>query len=167
MTPRPPLRLLPAYAVATVLGCGLSPFAPGTVGSLAAVAAYLPLRHFLAARPELFLAILAAVALGGVWAARAVSRAEGNEDPSKVVVDEVLGQLMAFFLLPPTFGVILLGFVAFRLFDIWKPYPIRRLEHIGQGVGIMADDALAGVYANLLIRICLAIPLVGSHLTRW
>ncbi|MGD0102312.1 MAG: phosphatidylglycerophosphatase A, partial [Acidobacteriota bacterium] len=76
----------------------------------------------------------------------------GQEDPSFVVIDEVAGQLLTLLFLPVNWLNLVLGFLAFRTFDIWKPFPIRKLESLGEGVGIMADDLLAGVYGNVLLQ---------------
>jgi phosphatidylglycerophosphatase A len=97
----------------------------------------------------------------GTWAAEATARHLGRRDPGEVVIDEVAGQLFALLFLPPTVGVLLLAFLLFRLFDIWKPFPIRRLERWPGGLGIMADDVLAGVYANLALRVALLVVPVG------
>jgi len=87
-----------------------------------------------------------------VLASDRVSRSLGQEDPQTVVIDEVAGQLTAFLFLPVDLFHLAGGTVLFRLIDIWKPYPIRRLEHLKNGVGIMADDLLAGVYANIILH---------------
>ncbi|PYV12225.1 MAG: hypothetical protein DMG07_17560 [Acidobacteria bacterium] len=76
-----------------------------------------------------------------------------DKDPSVVVADEVAGQLLAFLFVPIGLVNLVLGTLLFRLFDIWKPFPIRRLERLPGGVGIMADDLLAGIYANLVLQL--------------
>ena len=95
----------------------------------------------------------------GIWAATRTEKLLGRKDPGIVVVDEVAGQLIAFLFVPFNSGwwVIIAGFVLFRLFDIWKPYPIRRLEMLESGLGIMADDVLAGVYAAILLSLLVSI----------
>lgn len=140
-----------ASAFATFFGCGLSPFAPGTVGSLAAILIAWPLSR-IGFGPVYFL-ILAAVLLGpAILAAGIVARQSGRKDPQIVVIDEVLGQWItlagAARLTPLTFG---LAFALFRLFDIWKPPPIRRIERIPGGAGIVLDDIMAGVYGALVL----------------
>jgi phosphatidylglycerophosphatase A len=99
------------------------------------------------------------VALVGTWAATRAEKLLGKKDPGAVVVDEVAGQLIAFLFVPWRAGTwaVVAGFVAFRLFDIWKPYPVRRLEDLGGGLGIMADDCLAGFYAAALMSLLVSI----------
>lgn len=158
-----------ALALAT-WGVGLIPIAPGTWGSAVGVLLYLGLggltrRVFdysvtrgLDLAPQQFQGILTtvlllailSVALAGIWAGTRAEKLLGKKDPGAVVVDEVAGQLIAFLFVPwLTTGrwSVVAGFVAFRVFDIWKPYPVRRLEGLGGGLGIMADDMLAGFYA--------------------
>lgn len=157
-----------AMALATC-GVGLIPLAPGTWGSAVGVLVYLALgsaatsafdysvERGLDLSPQTFplvlntvlLVAILLVALVGTWAATRAERLLGKKDPGAVVVDEVAGQLIAFLFVPwPAGGwTVFAGFLAFRLFDIWKPYPVRRLEGLGGGLGIMADDMLAGFYA--------------------
>lgn len=138
-----------ASLIATWFGCGLSPFAPGTVGALGAV----PL-HFLLSRLSVPLhvsSVLLITALG-FWAAQRYAEQRGETDPSRVVIDEVAGTLIALGMVRGQSAVALLvAFLAFRLLDIWKPGPIRRLEHTRPlGAGIMLDDLLAGLGAGAL-----------------
>lgn len=149
-----------AYALATGLGAGFVPVAPGTVGSLEGVAIFLAaLALHPAPLPLLFLlAILnAALFIGGVWASSRTCEITGLKDPGIVVIDEVSGQLIALtpLALWPSFSVaaVVAGFILFRLFDIFKPYPIRKLEHLHAGLGVMADDVLAGIYAAVLLSL--------------
>ena len=93
----------------------------------------------------------------GVYAAARVARRLGIEDPSIVVVDEVLGMWLSILGLPFTPVVAVLGFLLFRILDIVKPYPAASLEHLPGGFGIMADDVAAGLYANLLLRVFLLV----------
>lgn len=99
------------------------------------------------------LLIIIVISLTGTWAATRAEKLLGRKDPGAVVIDEVAGQLITFLFVPPGkwLWIIVVGFLAFRLFDIWKPYPIRRLESLGGGLGIMADDVLAGIYAAMLL----------------
>lgn len=131
---------------ARVWPAGLSPFAPGTCGSLVAIVL----------APVLFIPLpfwgrllaLAFILFSGTLAAGRAERLLGRKDPSEVVIDEVFGQWIT--LLPlaaPTFWDYAAAFAFFRLFDIAKPWPVRRLETVGGGLGIMIDDAAAGVYA--------------------
>jgi len=124
--------------------------AQGTFGTLAAVPLAMALAHLspVAGAYVLFFFILLAV-----WVSARSAGALEKEDPGEVVIDEVAGFLLTLFLLPTTAFNLCLGFILFRLFDILKPYPIRRLEKIGGGAGIVLDDLLAGIYANVCIRI--------------
>jgi len=101
-------------------------------------------------RFTLLLILVAIVSLVGVWAASRAERISQKKDPSIVVIDEVAGQMVALLSMPfwlATWWSVLSAFLLFRLFDIWKPYPVRRLEALESGLGIMADDVLAGIYA--------------------
>lgn len=140
--------------IATFAYIGMIPGAPGTYGALAATLAYcLVYRIYFRILPELHLSVLCLITIAGVFAAARVGRKLGQEDPKIVVVDEVAGQLTAFLFLPVNFFNLAAGTVLFRVFDIWKPYPIRKLESLRNGVGVMADDLLAGIYANLLLQV--------------
>jgi phosphatidylglycerophosphatase A len=157
----------------TTFGVGYLPLAPGTWGSAVGV-----LFYWLISRIELnsiayftsrgwqegqisawFYAVnsllLLVFCLIGIWAANRATKLFANKDPQQAVVDEVIGQLITFLFIP--FGAnwfyILAGFLLFRLFDIWKPYPIDSLQNLPTGLGVCADDILAGIYAG----ICLAI----------
>jgi phosphatidylglycerophosphatase A len=101
-------------------------------------------------------ASLAATAIG-VWASGWEETRVGVHDPSSIVVDEVAGTLVALIAAPPRLGWVLALFFLFRVFDVWKPYPIGRLQDLPGGWGIVADDLLAGVYANLLGRLAEAV----------
>ncbi len=222
----PPKKPRLALALATALGVGYMPKAPGTFGSLVGVAtAYLsavfflrptsvvglfPLHpdsdavltdnHFLVPGSDIHnallalpvfcaLALLVLVAAIGVWSASRAAAYAGIEDPQFVVIDEVAGQHFALLLplipiaLPhftahmdfSVFAIffalslvnwkyLLLGFILFRVFDIWKPWPIRRLEKLPGGWGIMADDWMAGIYAAILLRVALHFDLFTFHL---
>lgn len=102
-----------------------------------------------------YLLLVTVVVLVGIWAATRAEPLLGRKDPGVVVVDEVAGQLITFMFVPAgaPWWVIAAGFVAFRVFDMWKPYPIRRLEALESGLGIMADDVLAGAYAATLLSL--------------
>jgi len=148
---RAPARLL-ATLVATWFGCGYAPVAPGTAGSLCALAIawLLPLPP---AHPQLSFAMLAFLLAGpAIWAADAASRASGLKDPQIVVVDEVVGQWLTLAGATALNWKSWLGaLVLFRLFDVWKPAPVRQLERLPGGLGIVADDAMAGLYAALVL----------------
>jgi phosphatidylglycerophosphatase A len=144
-------RPVMALAIATVGGIGYAPIAPGTFGS----AAGLVLWSFLPAATAVQLAAIALIAVGGAWAGTAAEQHFHTTDPGAIVVDEVAGMLLTLLLVPLTWKGAVLGFLLFRLFDIIKPFPARRLEQLHGGVGVMADDLAAAVYANLALRACL------------
>lgn len=152
MTVRP-LRSRLAVAFASFGYVGFAPVAPGTVGSAAAIPFFLLLR--LAHSAWLELAVCAAIVAAGAWSARITEQALGVEDPGPVVIDEVVGMFISLLFLPATWLVVLAGFVAFRVFDIVKPWPANRFEAIPGGWGVMADDVMAGVYANLAVQFLL------------
>ena len=145
--PRPPAPKL-AMLIASFLGAGYSPFAPGTAGSAAALA----IAILLGWNP-LWFAVLAAAALApAIWAAGRAEVHKGVEDPSLVVVDEAVGQWIAIAgATTLNWKSFLAAFVLFRLFDIFKPPPVRQLERLHGGVGIVMDDVMAGVYAALVL----------------
>jgi phosphatidylglycerophosphatase A len=143
-----------AKLVATGLGSGYSPFAPGTAGSIVGLLLFLPLAGVTWPAQ---LAAIAAVTLVGALAAGRVARGMGRKDPGLVVVDEVAGQWITFLALPFTPVIALAGFLLFRVMDIVKPWPARDLERLPGGWGIMADDLAAGIYAHLLLRAGLAV----------
>ena len=145
-------RTVAANLIATLFGCGLSPFAPGTVGSAAALAIGALLYRHAGFEWWGFLALAALLFGPAVWAAGVVARASGIEDPGFVVVDEVIGQWIAMAgARPLNWKSCLAAFLLFRLFDIWKPAPVRQLEALPGGWGINADDVMAGVYAALVL----------------
>ena len=125
----------------------------------------------------LFTCVLLLVILGisllGIWAASRTEKIIGRKDPGIVVIDEVAGQLVAFIFLPhfflgtPVPPIILIGFLAFRFFDIVKPYPARKMESLPAGLGIMADDLVAGAYAALLVTVIMAFSSLGGIVTAW
>jgi len=130
---------------------GRCPVAPGTAGSVAALPVFLAVR--LAGSPALEAGVLAALCAAGVWSASVTERQLGVADPGVVVIDEVVGMLLTLAFVPVSWAGVLAGFVLFRLFDIIKPYPCARAERLPGGWGIMADDVLAGVYANVVLRV--------------
>ena len=139
-----------AVFIATAGYCGYFPIAPGTVGSGAGLVVYLLV--WWAQSPPLEVALIALTFAAGTWAATHAERFFGGIDPGPVVIDEVLGMLVTLAFIPVGWSAALTGFVLFRVFDVIKPYPANRLEKFHGGFGIMADDAMAGVYANLALR---------------
>jgi phosphatidylglycerophosphatase A len=139
--------------LATFFGLGFVPKAPGTVSSAAALLIYRLALHRLP-WPWYLILLCGLFVLGGVSAG--VYAADLDEkDPQKVVIDEALGQLLALFLVPTAWLPLALCFVFFRFFDIIKPGPIRKLESLDGGWGIMADDAGAGLAAGALVHLLL------------
>lgn len=139
-----------AVFVATAAYCGYFPIAPGTVGSAAGLAVYALV--WWTKSPILETALIVATFAVGTWAATHAERFFGGIDPGPVVIDEVLGMLVTLAFIPVGWSAALAGFVLFRIFDVVKPWPANRLERLHGGFGIMADDAMAGVYANLALR---------------
>ncbi len=158
--PNPPPALIlttPEHLVAFGFGAGLAPKAPGTMGSLVGVLLFLPL-WFL--NPEWYASVAAVLFVVGCWICGESARLLGVHDHGGIVFDEIVGMLVAaapLVLWPPASaltGAVLLAvaFALFRLFDIWKPWPIRVLDrHVHGGFGIMVDDLLAGVFAAVVL----------------
>lgn len=141
-----------ANLISTWFGCGYSPKAPGTVGSAAAIGIALLVERYAGWSPLVFAALAAVVTVPGIWAAGETARQAKIEDPQFVVVDEVVGQWLALAgARTLNWKSWLAAFVIFRLFDIWKPFPVRQLEALPGGIGIVADDLMAGVYAALVL----------------
>ncbi len=144
--------------IATTFGAGFSPFAPGTAGAIVGCAflwgfnelQYLPTFP----NPFLFVVLIFVVALLGIYATNKLEQ-EWGKDPSKVVIDELVGVWIAMVFVPFTWLNLLLAFGLFRFFDIAKPLGVRKMEQLKGGVGVMADDVLAGIYANLVLQLIL------------
>jgi phosphatidylglycerophosphatase A len=136
-----------AYALGTFFGCGYSPVGPGTAGSLAAILIAIAVHN----RATLIL-LSVILLLPAIWAAGKVALYESRKDPQIVVVDEVLGQWITLAGASTlNWKSFLAALLFFRLFDIWKPWPVRQLERLSGGIGIVADDVMAGVYGALAI----------------
>ncbi len=154
-------RLLshPAGWIATALGAGLSPRAPGTAGSLVAL---LPWWFLLRGLPlGWYLAVLAAGFLLGVWACEVSDRRLGMHDQGALVWDEVIGMWITLVAAPAPWWWMFVGFALFRLFDIWKPWPVRWADrHVHGGLGVMLDDVVAGICALIVLQVAAA--LVGQ-----
>ena len=137
-----------AYLLGTFCGCGYSPIAPGTAGSLAAILIAIALHP---SRVTLLL-ISALLLAPAIWSAGRVAQYESRKDPQIVVVDEVIGQWITLAgAAALNWKSLLAAFIFFRLFDIWKPPPVRQLEAWPGGAGIVADDVMAGLYGALAI----------------
>ena len=143
-----------AMAVATCLGVGYGPIAPGTWGSIPGC--LLTWAVVRVSGPWAAVAVLAVVTAAGLWAADRAAAILGVKDPGRVVVDEVAGQMLTLLFLPPAPRVLVSGFFLFRALDVWKPWPARALEAWPGGAGIMADDLAAGLYANLALHLVAA-----------
>ena len=145
-----------ALVIATGFGVGYSPIAPGTVGSFVGILLILLLSRWqLIGGQRVFVNWLVVAVIGavGIWAGSRAEAVLGKRDPPQVVIDEIVGQLLTFGLIfrNPRLTLLLLGFLFFRFFDIAKPFPIRSLERVPLGFGIVLDDLAAGFYASLLL----------------
>jgi phosphatidylglycerophosphatase A len=151
------MKRLIALGLATSLGVGYVPVAPGTIGSLVGLLVWAALP----VSPTIHAVTIALMFVVGSWSGSVAEMHFEREDPGPVVIDEVMGMLITLFLNPVGWLGALTGFLLFRIFDVIKPYPSNRLERLPGGVGVMADDAMAAVYANLALRGC---AWVGSRL---
>jgi phosphatidylglycerophosphatase A len=143
-----------AVLVCTFGYIGYFPVAPGTAGSVAGLVLYGLLR-WLQAPPAVETAVIALLFGIGVWSGTHAERYFGSTDPGPGVIDEVVGMLITLFMLPATWGIVIAGFFVFRVLDVVKPFPARRFESFHGGMGMMADDVMSALYANVAIRILL------------
>lgn len=135
--------------ISSFFGIGFMPVAGGTFGSIAGAAIY----YFLWRREIIFYAVLFFLTLIGFFVSERAELAFGKKDARPIVIDEGVGMLVSLVLVPLNWINFIIVFALFRIFDITKPYPIRRLEKMPAGFGIMLDDIVAGLYANLLFHI--------------
>ena len=156
-----------AWTVATFFGAGLLRPGPGTYGSIAAVIVWFVVARHSSAHllPLITLGMAAAATAIGIPAATRVARESGRKDPQLVVIDEVAGQWLTLTFCLPAMPFALIGLLCFRIFDIWKPWPIRRLEKLPEGTGIVVDDLAAGVYA-LALQVVLQQALIVQQMLR-
>lgn len=140
-----------AVFVATFAYCGYFPVAPGTAGSAAGLLVYALIQY--AQSPFVDAAAIVVLFAAGVWAGTAAERYFGGIDPGPIVIDEVVGMLITLAFIPVGWTGAAAGFVLFRIFDVIKPWPAGRFEKLHGGLGVMADDAMAAVYANLSLRL--------------
>ncbi len=157
LTKLPEHKTLWAWTVGTFFGAGLLRPGPGTYGSVAAVLLWFGAAHVLHPAPTAFaigtaIAALAATLIG-IPAATIVAEESGRKDPGHVVIDEVAGQLIALIAIPADWRHAALSLLLFRIFDILKPPPVRQLERLPQGTGIMLDDVAAGLLALLCAQL--------------
>jgi phosphatidylglycerophosphatase A len=138
--------------LATGAGVGYIPFAPGTFGSALGLVLWAVIRGSVQAQAVAILVLLVA----GSWSGTLAEHHFGRRDPGPVVIDEIMGMMVTLFMNPVGWIGAVAGFLLFRLSDIVKPYPANRLEALPGGVGVMADDLMAAVYANLALRAVLA-----------
>lgn len=142
----------PAHFVACGFGVGLFPRAPGTAGTLLALPLFWLLKDV--SSTGLYLVIIAALFALGAWAGNKTNQALGVADHSAIVWDEVVAFLLVLYFTPATWAWYLVAFLLFRLFDIWKPFPIRYFDRrLKNGWGVMFDDLLAGVYTVIVIKV--------------
>ena len=136
---------------ATGFGVGYSPFAPGTLGTLLAIPVYL----FLSRIPfPLYELTLVAFFFLSIWISENAEKHFGKQDDQRIIIDEIMGFLITMLWVPKTILFVILGFFLFRFFDILKPFPIRHLERKWRGgYGVVLDDVLAGVYANIILQL--------------
>jgi phosphatidylglycerophosphatase A len=152
-----PVSLLknPVHLLSVGFGSGLATKAPGTFGTLAALPFWFLLQHL---SPANYIIVLLLAFAAGVYFCGETAKALGVHDHGGIVWDEFVGVWIALFLVPPNIVWVALGFALFRLFDIWKPWPIRVLDaKVHGGFGIMIDDVLAGVYAFLILQLCIVL----------
>jgi phosphatidylglycerophosphatase A len=147
-------------AFASGAGTGYAPIAPGTAGSALAAGLWLLAVPGLGISTAGWLAVVALVTGLGIWAAGEAEKLWGTHDDGRITIDEVAGQWLALLFVPvdpadpvQALWVAVSGFLLFRLFDIWKPPPVRRFESLPGGVGVVADDLMAGLYANLCLQV--------------
>lgn len=150
MSGRPDVRTRVGLFVATCGYVGHIPLAPGTFGSAVGLVLFLLLQSTGSAGAEL--AAIVAVFAIGIWSGTVAERHFGGVDPAPVVIDEVAGMLITLALLPVTILGAIVGFLVFRILDVLKPWPSARFESLPGGLGVMADDGMAAVYGNLVMR---------------
>jgi phosphatidylglycerophosphatase A len=135
--------------IATCAHVGYAPVAPGTFGSVVGLGIYYLVRRQASTAVEL--GTIAVIVVIGLWSATEAEHHFGGIDPGPVVIDEVIGMLITLALHPVNVAGAILGFFIFRVLDVVKPWPARRLEHLPGGFGVVLDDVMAGIYGNLLM----------------
>lgn len=149
------MNIFLADMLATFFYVGRFPVAPGTmasaVGALMAVGLH--------AWPVAYLAVMALVIVVGFWASGPAEKAAGKKDPGFIVIDEVAGIMISFFMVPLSWAVIISGFFLFRAFDMFKIWPANKFEELGGARGIMMDDIMAGIYTNIVLQIAIRLAI--------
>jgi len=136
--------------IATGFGAGFSPIVPGTMGTLVAIPIYYSVSSISSPLYEL---TLVAFFFFSSWISHQAEGYWGSKDDRRIVIDEIMGFLVTMLWVPKTLFSIVAGFILFRFFDILKPFPIRRLEGVKSGYGVVLDDVLAGIYANIVVHL--------------
>ena len=144
-----------ALFISTVGYVGYAPFAPGTFGSAAGLAVFFAVRS--SESPALELAVIAILFAIGIWSGTVAEHHFGGVDPAPIVLDEVVGMLITLCLLPVNAAGAVAGFFVFRILDVTNPFPSARFEKLPGGLGVMADDGMAAIYGNLLMRAMIAV----------
>lgn len=142
--------------IGTALGLGYAPIGPGTVGSIGGLLVALFIFHFSTIPNVILIGLIVVFTLLGIISANRLEKIWG-EDPSKVVIDEVVGMWISLLFLPHTLIVVTISFLLFRVFDISKPLYIRNMERLNGGYGVMMDDILAGIYTNVILQVIVVI----------
>ncbi len=144
-----------ALFISTVGYVGYAPFAPGTFGSAAGLAVFFAVRS--SGSPLLEVAVIVSLFAVGIWSGTVAEHHFGGVDPGPIVLDEVVGMLITLCLLPVNAAGAIAGFFVFRVLDVIKPFPSARFEKLPGGLGVMADDGMAAIYGNLVMRGMMAI----------
>ena len=145
--------------IASVFYIGYLPVAPGTLGSLAAVLLY----YFICRNTIMMSAVILVIIILGFVTSGRMEKIFGEKDPGEIVIDEFSGMLISLYRMPPTMGYVVAGFLLFRFFDIVKPRPIKNLEKLKGSLGIMSDDIMAGIYANMILQVVYILNLLAQH----
>jgi len=139
----------PIHFLAFGFGSGLSPYAPGTFGTIAAIPLFLVLENL---SLTFYVLVVIALTIFGIWICDVTARDLGVKDYQGIVWDEIVGYLCTMIAVPASLGFILMGFLLFRLFDMFKPWPVYLAERLPGGYGIVLDDVLAAAYAWLILQ---------------
>lgn len=147
--------------IATGFGSGYAPKAPGTAGTALAVFLFIPLSPLAHHQPWIYLPTLLALIAIAIWTADGADRYFGTHDNKKIVIDEIVGYFTALAWVPYSWKTALAAFVLFRFFDILKPPPVRNLEKLPGGYGVVLDDVMAGIFSNLVLQVLVYFNVLG------